>query len=90
MAANFARDLAATESLTLEEQLYYHLTSNFYPPIPSSMVQPCLEAIEAFYEDNLEQAIKLPAFVSYRGESYATAAAIIEGHRLEPWLDYED
>jgi hypothetical protein len=90
MGSQFARDLAGTESLTLEQQLHYHLTSNFYPPIPSSMVQPCLEAIEAFHEDNLEQAIKLPAFVSYRGESYATAAAIIEGHRLEPWLDYED
>jgi len=90
MGSQFARDLAGTESLTLEQQLHYHLTSNFYPPIPGSMVQPCLEAIEAFYEDNLGQAIKLPAFVSYRGESYATAAAIIEGHRLEAWLEYED
>ena len=90
MGSQLARDLAGSELLTLEQQLHYHLKSNFYPPIPSSMLKPCLEAIDAFYEDNLEQAIKLPAFVSYRGESYATAAAIIEGHRLEAWLDYED
>ena len=90
MGANFARDLAGTESLTIEQQLYYHLTANFYPAIPSSMVQPCLDAIDAFYEDNLERLIQLPEGISYRGSAYATAGAILEGHRLEAWLDYED
>jgi hypothetical protein len=90
MGANFARDLAATESLTLKQQLHYHLTANFYPPIPSSMVQPCLDAIEAFYDEALDRAIALPEGITYRGSAYATAGAILEGHRLEAWLDYED
>jgi hypothetical protein len=90
MGANFARDLAATESLTLEQQLHYHLTANFYPPIPSSMVQPCLDAIEAFYDDALDRAIALPGGITYRGNTYAPAGALLEQHRLEPWLDYED
>jgi hypothetical protein len=90
MGANFARDLAEAESLTLEQQLYYHLTSNFYPPIPSSMVQPCLDAIEAFYDDALDRAIELPEGITYRGNAHAPAGALLEQHRLEPWLDYED
>ena len=90
MGAQFARDLAGTESLTLEQQLHYHLTANFYPPIPSSMVQPCLDAIEAFYDDALDRAIELPGGITYRGNAYAPAGALLEQHRLEPWLDYED
>jgi hypothetical protein len=90
MGSQLARDLAGTESLTLEEQLYYHLTSNFYPPIPSSMVQPCLDAIDAFYDDALDRAIALPEGITYRGSAHAPAGALLEQHRLEPWLEYED
>jgi hypothetical protein len=87
MGSQFARDLAGTESLTLEQQLHYHLRSNFYPPIPSSMLKPCLEAIEAYFDEQVEKLIDLPEGVSYRGEEQATAGAIITGHRLEAWLD---
>ena len=87
MGSQFARDLAGTESLTLEQQLHYHLRSNFYPPIPSSMLKPCLEAIEAYFDEQVEKLIDLPEGVSYRGEEQATAGAIITGHRLEAWLE---
>ena len=90
MGSQLARDLAGTESLTLEQQLHYHLTANFYPPIPSSMVQPCLDAIEAFYDEALDRAIALPEGITYRGSAYAPAGALLEQHRLEPWLEYED
>lgn len=90
MGSQFARDLAGTESLTLEEQLHYHLRGNFFPPIPGSMVEPCREAIEAYFDDELDRYIALPDGVSYRGDSYATAAAIIEGHRLGAWLEDEN
>ncbi len=32
--------------LDLETQLAYHLQGNHYPPVPLSMVQPCIDAIE--------------------------------------------
>ena len=87
MGSQLARDLAGSELLTLEQQLHYHLRSNFYPPIPSSMLKPCLEAIEAFFDEQVEKLIDLPEGVSYRGEEQATAGAIITGHRLEAWLE---
>jgi len=43
----------ADTTLDLETQLKYHLQGNHYPPIPTVMVQPCIEAIDAYYEDNL-------------------------------------
>jgi hypothetical protein len=87
MGSQLAKDLAGSELLTLEQQLHYHLRSNFYPPIPSSMLTPCLEAIEAYFDEQVEKLIDLPEGVSYRGEEQATAGAIITGHRLEAWLD---
>ena len=87
MGSQLAKDLAGSELLTLEQQLHYHLSSNFYPPIPSSMLKPCLEAIEAYFDEQVEKLIDLPEGVSYRGEEQATAGAIITGHRLEAWLD---
>jgi hypothetical protein len=51
------------------------------------MLKPCLEAIEAYFDEQVEKLIDLPEGVSYRGEEQATAGAIITGHRLEAWLD---
>ena len=36
----------ADSVLDLETQLAYHLQGNHYPPVPLSMVQPCIDAIE--------------------------------------------
>jgi len=78
--------------LDLETQLAYHLQGNHYPPVPLSMVQPCIEAIDAYYEDNKsEKLIKMPEGVSYKGKTHAPAWAIIEQHHLQFWLpDWDD
>lgn len=79
--------------LTLEEQIGIHLRSNFYPPIPLSMVQPCVDAINAFWNDVPDAAIEMPSGVYYRSSNYAPAHAIIEQHRLGPWcevIDWDD
>lgn len=94
MGRNFATDLAASD-LPLEAQIEHHLTANHFPPVPLSMVRPCLDAIEACLDYNPEQLIELPAGVSWRGQDTAPAAAIVQGHHLEAWLeclepDYED
>lgn len=89
MGANFAQDLAATE-LPLEMQLAYHLAGNCYPPVPAVMVGTCTAAIIAVNEYDPYREIELPDGVRYRGSDTAPAVAIVEQHRLEAWLDYED
>ena len=77
--------------LDLETQIAYHLQGNHYPPVPLSMVQPCIDAIDAYYEDNKsEKLIKMPEGVSYKGKTHAPAWAIIEQHHLQFWLPEQD
>jgi hypothetical protein len=84
-----ASEIAQTE-LTLEDQITWHLQGNHFPPIPKTMVQPCIEAIDAYNEDNPERLISLPEGVGYKGLTVAPASAIIEAHHLESWLYTEE
>ena len=87
MGWNFANDLALADNLGIEQQIEIHLKSNHYPPIPSIMVQPCVEAIDAVNDLGLWDAeIPLPEGVTYKGLTTAPANAIIEQHHLEAWL----
>mgnify|MGYP003334964174 FL=1 len=93
MGSNFATELAdGTLSdlgiqLDIETQIEMHLRGNHYPPVPSSMVKPCIEAIDAVNDLGLWEApIELPEGVSWRGETHAPASAIIEAHHLDAWL----
>lgn len=72
--------------LSIEDQMHIHLRSNFYPPIPASMVQPCIEAIYAAQEDDDSRLIELPDHITWKNKKQAPAYAIIENHRLENWV----
>ena len=85
MGSNFANDLALMD-LDLEMSISIHLQSNHYPPVPLSMVEPCIQAIDAYYEEDYNKMIEMPAGVFYRGSDLAPASAIIEQHHLEAWL----
>ena len=87
MGAAFATDLASMDGLSMQQQLEIHLTSNFYPPVPASMAEPCMHAIQAYWEDDLDRLIILPDGVSWRGESTAPAYAMINQHRLYAWTE---
>lgn len=80
--------------LDLETQILYHLKSNHYPPVPSEMVQPCIDAIDAYYEEDYHRMIDMPKVgdfqITYRGSTQAPASAIIEQHHLSFWLPEED
>jgi hypothetical protein len=91
MGNNFATELATGvfPDLTLELQIQMHLTGNHYPPIPLTMVQPCIEAIDAYWSGEHLQQIDLNGNI-WRGQSTAPAWAIIEGHHLEPWVNEYD
>jgi len=91
MGSNLAYDLASDElGLDLETAIGYHLQGNHYPPVPLSMVEPCIEAIDAYYDGDYNKLIEMPSGVSYRGDRYAPASAIIQQHHLGAWLPEED
>jgi hypothetical protein len=80
----------ADSVLDLETQLAYHLQGNHYPPVPLSMVQPCIDAIDAYYDNDAMRQIAMPDGVFYKGMSHAPAYAIIEQHHLDFWLPQDD
>ena len=85
MGYNTAQELASI--LDLESSIAMHLTANHYPPVPTSMVKPCIEAIDAYNDGyDLNKLIELPEGVLWRGNTHAPAHAIIEAHHLDPWL----
>jgi hypothetical protein len=103
MGAMQALDLATNLDLSLENALSLHLSANHYPPIPQSMIPVCVEAIDAYWEDDTNRLIQLPIDgVDRNGEPFqirwrdgsdkAPAWAIIEHAHLDSWLvdDYED
>ena len=89
MGYNTAIDFAGNIDLSLEQAIGYHLQGNHHPPVPLSMVQPCIEAIDAYYEDDVEKQIAMPEGVSYKGMKTAPAWAIIDQHHLHAWLPEE-
>jgi len=90
VGGQFAGHLASIDTLTPRQQIEIHLSSNFYPPIPVSAAQACLDAIEAYWEDNLDRKIELPEGMTWRGQNTAPAHAIIEQHRLYPWVQEDE
>lgn len=91
MGYNTAVDLAQSGFFTMEDSVRYHLSGNFFPSIPSYMVQPCIDAIEAYNNGDSEELIKLPLPVYQGNKDLAPAISIIRAHHLEPWLsEFED
>jgi hypothetical protein len=87
MGNNFATDLAEMDlGLSLEDSIAIHLSANHYPPVPRSMVQPCIDAIDAYYDEDYSRLISLPDPITWRGETEAPAHAIVEAHHLDAWL----
>ena len=87
MGNNFASDLALADNLDIESQIAIHLSANHYPPVPKTMVQPCVEAIDAVNDLGLwDLEIPLPEGVLYKDLTHAPAWAIIEAHHLNAWL----
>lgn len=84
MGYTTALDLA--DELSLEAGLAIHLQSNHYPPVPVAMVQPCIDAIDAFYADDFDRLIDLPKDITWKGQATAPASAIIDAHHLDAWL----
>jgi hypothetical protein len=70
--------------------LSWHLTSNHYPPVPTSMIDPCLEAIALCEDDNADALVSLPEGTLWRNSDQAPAWALVDGLHLEHFLGRED
>ena len=92
MGSNFATELADEEllGLDLETSIAIHLQANHYPPVPTSMVEPCIAAIDAYYDEDYQRLIDLPAPITWRDQNTAPASAIVEAHHLDAWLPQYD
>ncbi len=88
MGALQAREMASL--MPMEEAIRWHLKANHYPPIPESMVIPCIEAIDAYWEDDLDKEIAMPTGVYYKGRNTAPAREIIIQHHLDAWCEEEE
>lgn len=88
MGSNLAYELADNEllDLDLETQIGIHLQGNHYPPVPRSMVEPCIDAIDAYHDEDYDRLIKLPSPITWKGKDSAPASAIVEAHHLDAWL----
>lgn len=84
----------ADSVLDLETQLLYHLRGNHYPPVPAEMVQPCIDAIDAAYDEDYNRMIDMPMVgdfqITYKGNTQAPAWAIIEQHHLDFFINPVD
>ena len=89
MGRNTAQDLADSP-LSMYQSIAIQLRSNHYPPVPLSMVEPCIEAIYAVSEGLTHKQINLPKGVSWRGYPTAPAYAVVEQHHLDAWCDYDN
>lgn len=80
--------------MPFEDRIAMHLRVNFYPPIPAEMTQACIEAIDAYYEEDTDRLIDMPEIngfqVEWRGNTKAPAYAIIEQHRLHGFIQEDE
>lgn len=76
--------------IPMKEQIEIHLVSNFYPPVPRFMAQACVDAILAYWDDDIDCMIDMPNGVTYKGSTSAPAWAIAEQHRLFTWINQEE
>ena len=72
----------------LRPALHWHLTSNHYPPVPTSLIEACIAAIDAAVDEDLDREIELPDNVTWKGQTTAPASALIEDHHL--WFFVEN
>lgn len=89
MGRLLAEELSELDAPLLK-QIEIHLVSNFYPPVPAFMAQTCVDALNAYWEQDTNRMIDMPKGVSYKGSTSAPAWAIVEQHRLDTWLNEEE
>jgi len=89
MGSNTAKDLAENV-IDIKQSISIHLTGNHYPPVPLTMVEPCIEAIYAASDRDWDRLIELPSGITWKGQTSAPVSAIVEAHHLDVWINSEE
>lgn len=76
--------------IELRQALAWHLQSNHYPPVPLSMVYPCVLAIGLVTEGEHDINVVLPDGILWRGQPVAPAWAVVDAHHLESFIDVSE
>lgn len=84
-----AISMAATD-LSIEDQIGWHLQYNHYPPVCSSMVEPCIQAIEAAVAQELDREIELPEGIAFKDGRTVLAYQVVESLHLDSWIQEEE
>lgn len=81
------KEQAELGNISLQNALRIHLTGNHYPPHPPELVGPCLEAINAANDEEIDRIIELPEGLEYRGAySRVSAATLIRACHLSAFI----
>ena len=87
MGRLLAEELASGELVNgIDQQLAFHFTSNCYPPVPHSMIEPAKSAISLVNHDRWNEHVKLPKGIKYRDQDTCPAFKIVENFRLDAWI----
>lgn len=91
MGANFAHDLASGDfGLSLQDAVRIHLTANHYPPLPTSLVPVCVNAIDLANDGFFDIEMVLPTGVSWRGNRTIPVGNVIEEFHLDAFVFFDD
>jgi hypothetical protein len=83
-------EAVTTGTLKLEIALEQHLHYNHYPPVPLSMVKPCMKAIENANAGDWDKKVRLPEGITYKDKKFAPTSAIIEFNNLDWFLEEDE
>ena len=72
-----------------DQALYWHLTSNHFPPI-GAMLPAAKEALRLARQGEWDSLVSLPDGATWRGKSKAPVRACVEAWHLDCFLDPED
>ena len=64
-----------------------HLSSNFYPPLPTEFAPLAMSAISKCVDDNPDAMIELPDGMKFHGEDIAPAREVISFMHLNPFVE---
>lgn len=71
----------------LDIALFWHLTSNHYPPLPKSLIKPCKEAIRNALAEEWDKEIDLPEGIALGSVTTVPTRRIVEACHLEAFID---
>ena len=72
--------------ITLDAALHWHLTSNHYPPLPTTLIPAAIRAIKVARKEQWHRKVLLPKYHSFRGRRLAPVGEFIEALHLEDFV----